>query len=374
MARCNLITKRLNAKAKKEILESREYYVLRSILGYWWAMFIILIGGREAGKSYACIDFALRQWRKYGRPFYWLRLTDASQGELLKNNAEKLIDPDLRRKYNLETTTIGTNIYEVVKRSKPDKNGKTKILEKKLMARVLALSTFYNDKGSGLFDKDFLNDPNMYYNIFFDEMNREKNERNSFDIVYAFTNQLENIVRSTKKRLRIICIGNTLEEASDLLCAFNFLPETFGRFKLKKKRCVIENIEPSEAYKKRRTGTVADILMPTASTFTNEIKTDNTLVYKGRLTKPQYIIKFSKNDKDNYVVWNNNVIKKWNGEKFKNNSQGRVIAMSPYLDSVFNIDNRNNVYKTFDARGYKFRDLITFKIFQKDLALQRPRR
>ncbi len=242
------------------------------------------------------------------------------------------------------------------------------------MARVLALSTFYNDKGSGLFDKDFLNDPNMYYNIFFDEMNREKNERNSFDIVYAFTNQLENIVRSTKKRLRIICIGNTLEEASDLLCAFNFLPETFGRFKLKKKRCVIENIEPTEAYKKRRTGTVADILMPTASTFTNEIKTDNTLVYKGRLTKPQYIIKFSKNDKDNYVVWNNNVIKKWNGEKFKNNSQGRVIAMSPYLDCVFNIDNRNNVYKTFDARGYKFRDLITFKIFQKDLALQRPRR
>ena len=130
MSRCNLVTKRLNAKAKKEILNSREYYVLRSILGYWWAMFIILLGGREAGKSYAAVDFALRQWRKYGRPFYWLRLTDRAQGELLKNNAEKLIDPDLRRKYGIETVTIGTNIYEVTKRSKPDKNGKTKILEK----------------------------------------------------------------------------------------------------------------------------------------------------------------------------------------------------------------------------------------------------
>jgi len=92
------------------------------------------------------------------------------------------------------------------------------------MARVLALDTFYNDKGSGLFDKDFLADPNMYYNICLDEMNREKNERKTFDIVYAFANQLENLVRSTKNRLRIICIGNTLEEASDILSAFNFLP------------------------------------------------------------------------------------------------------------------------------------------------------
>ena len=94
----------------------------------------------------------------------------------------------------------------------------------------------------------------MYYNIAFDEMNREKNEKKTFDIVYAFTNQIENLIRSTKKRVRIICIGNTLEEASDLLCAFNFIPEKFGRFKLKKKRCIIENIEPSEAYMERRKG------------------------------------------------------------------------------------------------------------------------
>ena len=103
-------------------------------------------------------------------------------------------------------------------------------------------------------------------------MNREKNERKTFDIVYAFTNQLENLVRSTKQRLRVICIGNTLEEASDILSNFNFLPEEFGRYKLHKKRAVIEYIEPSEKYKTRRKGTVADILMPDASTFTNEIK------------------------------------------------------------------------------------------------------
>lgn len=369
MAHKNLITKRLNAKQKKEILATREFYSLRSILGNDWAIFLLLLGGREAGKSYSVTEFFVRQYVEYGRPFIWLRLTDKAQEKLLMNNAEKLIDPDIRRKYNIETFTKGTNVYQVTKRSKPDKNGKTKILDKKLMARVFALSTFYTDKGSGLFDKDFLDDPNMYYNIAFDEMNREKSEKNTFDIVYSFTNQLENLVRSTKTRIRVICIGNTLEEASDLLCAFNFIPEKFGRFYLRKKRAVVEYIEPSEAYKERRKGTIADILMPTASTFTNEVKTDTTLVYKGRLHSPISIIKFSKVEKENYVIWDKNVIKKWNGERCKS-----VISMRPYLDEVFNMEARNAVYQIFDTRGFKFRDLITFKQFQKDLSILRPKK
>lgn len=272
---------------RKRFLLNKEWYSLRSILGNTWAIFYFLLGGREAGKSYAVTDTYVRQWKQKKRPFYWLRLTDTSQQKLLKNNAEKLIDPDLRRKYNLDLITVGDGVYEVLERD--DKN---KVIKKELMARVLALSTFYNDKGSGLFDKDFLNDPNMFYNICLDEMNRELNEKRSFDILYAFTNQLENLVRSTKTRVRVICIGNTLEEASDILCAFNFLPEEFGRYKLKKKRAVIDYIEPSEKYKERRKGTIADILMPTASTFTNEIKVDDTLVTKERLIKPTTIIKF----------------------------------------------------------------------------------
>ena len=217
---------RIAKRVKKRELLNREFYLLRSILGYQWAMFYFLLGGREAGKSYSVTDFYVRQWKKKGRPFYWLRLTEASQRKLLNNNAEKLIDPDLRRKYNLDLITRGDAVYEV----RRDDEGK--IIERKMMARVLALSTFYNDKGSGLFDKDFLTNPDMYYNICLDEMNREKNEKNTFDIVYAFVNQLENLIRSTKQRVRIICIGNTLEEASDILCAFNFLPEEFGRYKL----------------------------------------------------------------------------------------------------------------------------------------------
>ena len=113
MAR-NVITAMKKEKAKRDY----EWYSIRSVLGNDWALFYILLGGREAGKSYSVTDFYCRQWRTYGRPFYWLRLTDTSQEKLLKNNAEKLIDPDLRRKYNMDLSVHGDGVYEVLEREK----------------------------------------------------------------------------------------------------------------------------------------------------------------------------------------------------------------------------------------------------------------
>ena len=352
---------------EKELRKQQEWYNLRPILGCAnWAWFYFLLGGREVGKSYSVTNFFVDQFVNKGIPFTWLRLTETAARKLLQNNAEKLVDPDLRRKYKLDLVTSGNNVYQVTKRSAPDKNGKTKILEKKLMARVYALSTFYNDKGS-IFDKDFLDDLSMRYNIGIDEFQREKGEKNTFDILYSLVNQLENLCRSTKERLKIFFLGNTLEEASDILCGFNFIPETFGIFKLKKKRCVIHNIEPSEAYKKRRAGTIADILMPTASTFTNKIETDKTLITKQRLKTPEYIIKFTKDKNDWFTVWDGNIIKKYNGEK------KRVIAMRPYIDELYSADLMKNIITLFDTRCYYFTNLITFKQFQKQLELLKPR-
>lgn len=354
-------------KNLKQVLATREWYKLNSIIGYDWAMFYILLGGREAGKSYAVTDFYVKQFKKYHRPFTWLRLTDTSAKKLLQNNAEKLVDPDIRRKYNLDLVTSGCNVYNITRSQKPDKKGKYKIVKKELMARVLSIATYHGDKGSALFDKDFLNDPKMYYNICLDEMNREANEKNSFDITYSFVNQLENLVRSTKKRVRIICIGNLLDDASDILCSFNFIPEEFGRYKLKSKRAVIEYIEPTEAYLTRRKGTVADILAGKESTFTNKIEIDKTLVNKARLKKPDFIIKFSKKKDDWFTIWDSRTIKKYNNEQTK-----FVIPMRPYLDELFNAKLRDNVIINFNARYYLYHNLITFKQFQKALTILKP--
>ena len=344
------------------------WYNLRPILGHFnYAIFAILLGGRQAGKSYSVTNFFVDQWKNKGIPFTWLRLTESAARKLLQNNAEKLVDPDLRRKYDLDLITNGNNVYEVTKRSKPDKNGKTKILEKKLMARVYALSTFYNDKGS-IFDKDFLDDPKMRYNVAIDEFEREKGEKNTFDILYSLVNQLENLLRNTKERVKIFFLGNCLEDASEILCAFNYIPESFGIFKLKSKRCVIHNIEPTEEYKEIRKGSIADILMPNASTFTNKIDTDNTLINKSQLIAPNYIIKFTKDKGHWYTVWNGNIVTKYNGEKKP------VIAMRPYLDEVFNVETQKNMITLFDTRSLQFRNLITFKQFQSDMEALKPRK
>lgn len=331
----------------------REWYELRSIVGNDWAIFYFLLGGREVGKSYSVTNMYVNQWKKYKRPFYWLRLTDTSAKKLLVNKAEKLIDPDLRRKYNLDLKVKGDGVYD----------------HGELMARVLALNTFYNDKGSGLFDKDFLNDPNMYYNICLDEMNREKNEKKSFDIVYAFANQLENLVRSTKQRIRVICIGNTLEEASDIMCAFNFLPEDFGRYYLKKKRAVVDYMPLNDKYVNRRKGTVADILSGQSSTFTNQIKIDTSLVWKGRLRKPSAIIKFGKEETTWFTLWDDSVISEYNKETCHT-----IIPMRPYLSEVFVTLARDNIIARFDTRGFLYKNLISMKKFQKELELLKPRK
>lgn len=358
-------SKKKDAEEIRLTLRQRTFYDIRSILGNGnWAIFYLLLGGRQAGKSYSVTKFYVEQFIKDGTPFYWLRLTERQSRQLLQNNAEKLVDPDIRRKYNLDLVTNGTNVYHVTKRSAPDKNGKTKILEKKLMARVLALSTFYADKGSGYFDNEY----DGWYNIACDEFQREKNEKNTFDIMYALVNQLENLVRNTKQKIRIFFLGNTLQEASDVLCGFNFIPEEYGRYKLKSKRAIIDYIEPSEAYKEMRKGSIADILMPEASTFTNKIDHDYSVVYRGRLNSPQYIIKFSKDKKDWYTVWDSNVIKKYHSE------HKHCIAMRPYIDELFNVQLRDQIIQQFDYRGFTYRDLITFKQFQYQIELIKPRK
>ena len=330
---------------RKKRLEEREWYTARSLFGNTWAFFYVILGAREAGKSYDIMKRFIIDWKVKNKPFTWLRLTEASQKKMLNNNGDKLIDPDLRRKYDLDLKVKGCQVFD---------HGKP-------MCKVLALSTFYNDKGVALYDNEY----DLGYNICLDEMNRETNEKKTFDINYAFVNQMENLVRSTKEKIRIVLIGNTLEEASDILCSFNFIPEQFGRFKIRKKRCIIDYIPPSQAYLNRRKGTVADLLSPESSTFTNKIEVDKSLVYKGRLRKPTAVIKFSKYEM--YTLWDSRVIKSYNNEKCQ------IIAMRAYLDVLFNTELRDNVISQFHARGFYFRDLMTQKKFKKAIELLKPK-
>ena len=307
--------------------------------------------------------------RKLRKPdkvkFYWFRLTEASQKKLLGNGANDLIDPDLKRKFNLKTETKGNTVYTYKEEKQVNKNGKEVIakVDKQEFCRVMACSTFYNDKGVGYFDNEYDGE----YICVLDEMNREQSERNTFDIVYAFVNQLENVLRSTKTKVRIIMIGNTLEEASDLLTALNFLPDGFGRYKLKRKKAVVDYIKPNENYIARRKEATANLMLPDASTFTNEIEMDRSLIcHKRERIIPSCIIKFN-NSKDTwFTLWNNSIIAPYNKENKE------AIAMRRYLDEIYSQPLVDSVIERFDARAFRFTTLACFKRFQKQMRLLKP--
>ena len=357
-------------KKKKEKTYKGEWYTINSILGNEWARFFYLLGGREAGKSYSVMKWATN--RKLKNPdnvkLYWFRLTEAAKNKLLGEGAADLLDPDLKRKFKLKTCTLGNKVYTYKKKEQINEiTGKKQTIktDKKEFCRVMACSTFYNDKGIGYFDNEYKGE----YICVLDEMNREQSERNTFDIVYAFTNQLENVLRSTKTKVKVILIGNTLEEASDLLANLNFIPDTFGRYKLKRKKAVVDYIKPNEAYLLRRKEATANLMNGQASTFTNEVQIDRSLlINKRKRTSPQFVIKFWKEKNTWFTLWNDGIISPYNNE------QRPPIAMRRYLDELYNRETIKSVIERFDVRAFKFTSLACFKRFQKQMRLLKPSR
>lgn len=335
------------ANARKKHKQSRWYTrELRSLLGNTWAMFYIILGGRMVGKSYALTDYLCNQKRKKKKNVknYWMRISETSTKFMLANKAQKLVDPDLVRKYKLDLSTKGMDVYN----------------RGEHFMTVIPLSSMAKMKGVAFYDKDYEGE----INIVLDEFQLEQGEkRTSFDILYNFIGSLENTIRVTKTKIRIFLVGNTLEEASTILKAFNFLPEGFGRFYLKRKRCIIDNIEPTEEYLKDRKGSAADILGGNEmSNYTNEIRKDLSLITKQRLLSPQYVIKFGKTRDKCFIVWEDNVVTRYKGQPIKS-----AVSMKPYLDEFYNLDRRNTVLDIYDAKGYKFDTLITMSYFQDEL-------
>ena len=345
-------TQQLLKKGRQEIARAQKkrslarFVNLNSMLGNDWALIYGIIGGRMSGKSYSVCDRTCNLKKRLGDgcKCYWLRISDLSTKQLLSNKADKLVDPDLKRKYQLELTTKGNVVYD---------HGKT-------FAEVYPLSSFGKMKGVAFFDKDY----EGKYFIVLDEFQLEIGEkRTSFDILYNFIGFIENIARTTKNNIEVWLLGNNLQEASEILKAFSFIPETYGRYYLKRKRCIIDYIEPSEEYLKDRKGSIADILGGSEmSNFTNEIEKDFRLISKEKLIKPQAIIKFGKNKDSWYTLWNSNLIKRYNGQNCTN-----VIAMRPYISQLFSMERRQNIIDMYDLEAFKYATLVDKTYFESDL-------
>ena len=345
-------TQKLLKKSRQEINRAQKkrslarFYNVNSMCGNDWAIFRIIVGARMTGKSYSVTERMCNLKRKLGDgcKCYWLRISDLSTKQLLSNKADKLVDADLKRRYQLELTTKGNVVFD---------HGKT-------FCEVYPLSSFGKMKGVAFFDCEFKG----RYFIVLDEVQLEQGERRtSFDILYNFIGFIENIARTTKNNIEVWLLGNNLQEASEILKAFNFIPETYGRYYLRRKRCIVDYLEPTEEYLKDRKGSIADILGGSEmSNFTNEIEKDFRLISKEKLIKPQAIIKFGKNKDSWYTLWSNNIIKRYNGQTCQN-----VIAMRPYISQLFSMERRQNIIDLYDMEAFKYATLVDKTYFESDL-------
>ena len=334
---------------KQEKYDLKEWYTIRALLGNDWANWFVMAGARERGKTFSVQDFVLHCFFNpksplYKEPFVWMRLNDIAVKNMLMNNGAKMFEPLLVRKYHLENIKV---------------KGDTVFLNNKPLCYVFGLSVAYNNKGAALFDKANFKGKN----IIVDEVALEKGQRRTFDVVYNLKMQIENIVRSERKNVRVFMMMNNTEDCPELLAMFGFIPIEFGVYKLKRKHCVIDYIPNNKAYEERRKQALANELDNGTGNFTNKVVRDIQSLHKGRLTTPNYIVKFTKDQSDWFTIWDGNVVCPYNNEKV------RSIAMKRYINDTFLPELRDSVIEQEDVRFYKYKDILTQSLFRKNLEI-----
>lgn len=244
-------TSRVTVKKFKDIEQEFKkgynpmYYYPNKLFSYdpkkYW--YYICIGSRGRGKTVSAWRWVLKRFLKHAEMFVWLRLTDAPIKKMAANSSSTMVPQFLLRQLGIESifmkgATVFINVIE------------EGIQVTKMVGIMDSISTFYTTKG---------NDMSSFDNVVFDEINREKAERNTFEVARSFINQIESIARFRK--IRVLMLGNTIDDASDILSIFNFQPKEFGIYKLTRRNTIVEYLDDSEEFKAQRKNSLAGMLL-----------------------------------------------------------------------------------------------------------------
>lgn len=364
-----MMVQREKTKREEKMENLGLYYTMHSNLGIPWWTWLWMIGARGRGKSYAAVDTVLGYQKKYGInnvKCYYFRISDLSIKAILANKGAKAVDAKLVRKYNMDISVKSNRLYN---------RGKC------CMDFYALVSAAKTGKGIAEYDPDFLNNRpkgvKRFIFIIIDEfMLAEDVEKKSVgNPVAQFKIFIENILRDQAqldyRAVMILGCANAVSECSDFLAQLaGFIPEKPGRYKLKRKHMIIDNIPNSEAYMKKRKESIgADIMdYDEDSNYTNVVKRDlETLKPKNQsLIKVTNIIKFDKDPKRWFTLWDGKIIRKYNGQKYNKNV---IISMKRYLDSNYNQELVKNIFQRYDARDFLYADLISQATFAQELKL-----
>ena len=358
-------------RKKENALKKMLYLTPEHVFSYQGINNFAYTAIRGVGKSVISVETAIILKRKYGyknvKCFYF-RLTDLSIKAMMKNKAAKAVDPYLIDKYKLEITCKNNIVYD---HNEP------------LIEFYPLVSAGSQGKGVNLYDCNFFpkspKDPKRFIVTIWDEfLMAEGIEKKSLgDPVAQYKIYREAILRDAERlpynAVYNFFLANSVSECASVTGAlFNYIPNpnNYNRVKLTRKHALFWNVPVTEAYKeKRKKSYNADIMdFDNDPNYTNIVLRDLELIKKKstRIRKVTNIIKFTKEKTNWFCLYDGKYIRRYRGETFK---RDKVISMRRYLDELFNLEAVKKVIERFDARDFKYCDIMSQALFQAQLKL-----
>lgn len=185
------------------------------------------------------------------------------------------------------------------------------------------------------------------------------------DPAYNLSINIENICRNQYKNVKIFMMLNYTSDCPEIMSAIaHYIPVEYGIYKLKRRRCIIDYIPNTKGYLEMRKNALANDIDTDGSNFTNKVVRDLALIYKGRLDKPQMIVKYSKYPSDWFTIWSSkdgNVICPY----YEENKPS--VAMKRYIDDQFLPELRDSIIEQEDVRAFKYKDIYTQTLWRKNM-------
>lgn len=350
------------------------YLTPNHVFSYHGFTDFVYIATRGIGKSVISVETAIILKRKYGydcvKCFYF-RLKDDSVKAMLANHAEKAIDPYLIDKYDLEITCKNNIVYD---------HGKP------LIEFYPLVSAGSKGKGVNLYDcnfykKYFEDGKKRFIVTIWDEflMAEGVEKRSIGNPVDQYRIYQEAIFRDAELMpydcaYRFLLANNVSECAEVTGALYNYIPNPneHRRVKLTRKRTMVWNVPITEEYiKKRKKSINSNITDYDDDPNYAYVEKDLSLVKpkKVKVHKVTALIKFGPaNTKKTtwFCLYDDLYIGRYRGEKV---AKSNIHPMKRYLDELFNQDYLLSVIQRFDARSYRYLDIMSMSLFQSQLKL-----
>ncbi len=353
------------SKKDRKMFLPNGFYSLRHLMSFdrntWIYRFII--GDRGIGKTYQVGNLLANFYQKVKHIpddnnnvddlFCYYRLKPRQ----LEQMAGKILKPETERKHNIKVRQEKDKIY----------------FNDRYMGNILALKDAPLHKGG--------NWPwQRYRYIIIDEFQLERRERRDFDIVYNLRSTLESVFRfTTRTKLgldfpTIILTGNTVDEVTDLLFIFDFMPEKFGTYKLKKKFAIMQYVPSPKAYRDMQRKNPLSILNQ-GDDFTfgeRQIKSEFNVIPPDKVGHRKFIAFLHVTQYLRFEVWSTQkgylyVSRGLPTKKFEN----RHFTLRPAeanKGTTYNIEFHKLIRKNYNSNNIYFDKRISAQTFLKNLA------